>query len=290
MGANEHKITNLPCMMIWPQYCGMMDYHITVAKWIADLGYIAFVCDYYSDAQVPHHIRNINQYGADSPDREIHLKTTLSTMNSQLQRPHTVFRALVRVFFERAQALPGVNPDEIAAMGYCYGGVAVLEMWRQGLDVKGIVSLHGVFETKPVALPSMGIHEAPPILDTAIDTPVYSKCCKVLVEHAEKDHIALPDMVERFRQEMCDTELDIQFIIHYGVGHGFALAPGLDGHHPTADARSYRRIIDFMQELFPRVTPMNLPQKSPTGFPLYPAPVASTPHGAQGDVSMHEGM
>lgn len=290
--ASEDKRGSLPCVMIWPQYCGMMEYHVAVAKWIADLGYIALVCDYYSDAQVPHKIRNINQYralGLDSPERAIHRKTTLGTMNSQLQRPQTVFRALLRAFFEKAQALPGVNPDEIAAMGYCYGGIAVLEMWRQGLDVKGIVSLHGVFETKPIALQEFG-YEAPPILDTTIDAPVYAKNCKVLIEHGEKDHCAPPDMVERFRQEMSDPGLDIQFVIYYGVGHGFALAPGLDGHHPTADARSYRHIIDFMRELFPRIVQKNLPQKTPSGFPLYPAPVASSSHHAQGDVSTHEGI
>ncbi|CAK0795869.1 unnamed protein product [Prorocentrum cordatum] len=284
--ASGDRSGSLPCMMIWPQYCGMMEYHISEATIaVAD---IALVCDYYSDAQVPHQIRNVSQYGLDSPERAMHRKIALEAMNTQLQRPQTVFRALVRAFFETAQALTGVNPEEIAAMGFCYGGIAVLEMWRQGLDVKGIVSLHGVFETKPIAL-GPG-HAPPPVLDTTVDPAVYAKNCKVLIEHGEKDHVAPPDMVERFRWEMSDPGLDIQFVIHYGVGHGFALAPGLDGHHPAADARSYRHIIDFMRELFPRVVQNNLPQKTPSGFPLYPAPVSSSPHHTQGDVSTHEGI
>ena len=39
------------------------------------------------------------------------------------------------------------NPEQLAAIGYCFGGTTVLELARAGADVKGVVSFHGDLST-----------------------------------------------------------------------------------------------------------------------------------------------
>ncbi len=60
-------------------------------------------------------------------------------------------RPLVR---RRAQAglhscseVPGVDNGKIAAIGYCFGGMVVLELARSGADVAGVVVFHGRLNT-----------------------------------------------------------------------------------------------------------------------------------------------
>ena len=45
-----------------------------------------------------------------------------------------------------------VDPERIAAIGYCFGGGVVLHMARLGVDLKGVASFHGsLATTKPAA-------------------------------------------------------------------------------------------------------------------------------------------
>ena len=40
---------------------------------------------------------------------------------------------------------PEVDGTRIAAMGFCFGGLCVLDLARSGADVLGVVSFHGLF-------------------------------------------------------------------------------------------------------------------------------------------------
>ena len=42
---------------------------------------------------------------------------------------------------------PSVNATRMAAIGYCFGGTAILELARSGADVAGFVSFHGGLQT-----------------------------------------------------------------------------------------------------------------------------------------------
>jgi len=43
------------------------------------------------------------------------------------------------------RSLPEVYPSTVAAIGFCFGGLCVLDLARSGLDVKAVASFHGVF-------------------------------------------------------------------------------------------------------------------------------------------------
>lgn len=50
---------------------------------------------------------------------------------------------LILTSSQRGRQLPGIDPDRVVAIGYCFGGASVLELARFGADVDGFVSFHG---------------------------------------------------------------------------------------------------------------------------------------------------
>lgn len=69
-----------------------------------------------------------------------------------LEAPVTLRERTVR-WFETVRALPGVDPERIAAIGYCFGGRCVLELARSGADLQVVVSYHGLLTTHDPARP-----------------------------------------------------------------------------------------------------------------------------------------
>ncbi|EZP83638.1 Dienelactone hydrolase-like enzyme [Novosphingobium resinovorum] len=69
-----------------------------------------------------------------------------------MERPE-VLRARVVAWFEAVCALPGVDPERVAAVGYCFGGKCVLELARSGAPVRAVSSFHGLLATHAPAAP-----------------------------------------------------------------------------------------------------------------------------------------
>jgi len=125
-----------------------------------------------------------------------------------------------------------------AAVGYCFGGMTVLELARSGENLAGIVSVHGALDTMQPASPG-GIR------------------AKVLVCHGALDpHVPMAH-VASFTEEMSRAEADWQLIIYGGAMHGFThesatgKQPGVAYHRPS-DLRSSIAIQTFLNEVFKR--------------------------------------
>ncbi|HUD31105.1 MAG TPA: dienelactone hydrolase family protein [Novosphingobium sp.] len=69
-----------------------------------------------------------------------------------MARPE-ILRERVLAWFEAVRAMPGVDADRIAAIGYCFGGKCVLELARAGAAVRCVSSFHGLLTTHAPALP-----------------------------------------------------------------------------------------------------------------------------------------
>ena len=122
-----------------------------------------------------------------------------------------------------------------AAIGYCFGGLCVLDMARFGAEVDGVVSVHGLFDPPPQKT-----------RDT-IDT-------KVLVLHGWDDPMVPPEQVVSLAGELTAAGADWQ--IHgYGLTMHAFTNPNADDpdrgvqYHPDADRRSWRAIENFLDEL-----------------------------------------
>lgn len=127
--------TRRPGVLIAPEWWGITDHTRTVARRLAQAGYVALVADVYGDGQT-----------TEDPKRA-----------GELASPFYADRALMRRRATAAlNALRGharVDAARVAAIGYCFGGSVVLELARAGSDVRAAVSFHGGLRTPEPAQP-----------------------------------------------------------------------------------------------------------------------------------------
>jgi dienelactone hydrolase len=126
----------------------------------------------------------------------------------------------------------------LAAVGFCFGGLAVLTLARSGAEVMGVVSMHGSLATVRPAEPG-------------------AVRAKLLVCHGALDpHVPLADVVG-FAEEMGHARADWQLIMYGGAVHGFThehatpgAIPGVAYDEPT-DRRSFAAALAFLAEALP---------------------------------------
>jgi len=103
---------------------------------------------------------------------------------------------------EVAQGIKEIDKGQIAAIGFCFGGLCVLDLARAGAPLKGVASFHGAL--------------APANLPTASSIPA-----KVIAFHGWDDPFAPPDQVVAIGKEFTDAGADWQFHIYGGTVHAF---------------------------------------------------------------------
>ncbi len=130
---------------------------------------------------------------------------------------------------------PEAGPP-IAAIGYCFGGMAVLAMARAGVEIPGIISVHGTLSTPTPA--SSG-----------------SIAARLLVCHGALDpHVPLAD-VSAFMSEMTAAEAQWQLNVYGSAMHGFTHRDAAPGSIPgvaydeAADRQSFGDIRGFLAGL-----------------------------------------
>ena len=128
-----------PLILVSHDWTGRRQYAINKANEMAALGYAAFAVDMYGKGV----------FGKDGD----------ADFNSQLMAPFAGDRALLRArigsALSAAKSLSGVDPKRVGAIGYCFGGMCVLELARGGSDVRGVISVHGIFS--PGAVPNESV-------------------------------------------------------------------------------------------------------------------------------------
>ena len=123
----------------------------------------------------------------------------------------------------------------MAAVGFCFGGLAVLALARSGADLAGVVSIHGSLATSAPARPG-------------------TVTAKVLACHGAADPHVPPSDVAAFAEEMNRAEADWQLVMYGRALHGFThrhavpgATPGV-GYDRLADERSFAAARAFLAE------------------------------------------
>ncbi len=194
---------------------GLDDHARSQALRYASLGYVVFACDMYGEAV------------AGSRERVMAMLTTLRDEPALLARRA---RAGLDLLAARAE-----TNGRFAAVGFCFGGMAVLTMARLGADLAAVVSMHGSLKTS---------HPARRGVVTS----------KVLVCHGALDpHVPMNDVLA-FVEEMNRASVDYQVAIYGGAMHGFthehAVASTTAGmeYDAAADRRSFLAARNFLEE------------------------------------------
>jgi len=209
----------LPGVLVFHENTGLTDHEKELAAKLAELGYVALACDMFG--------RPVAQ--ATDAER----RAAFEEFRDKRMLPRA------RAGFDALAAHPAVQKTRIAAIGFCLGGMAALELARSGADLAGVVSFHGSLGTQRPA--RAGELKA-----------------KVLVCHGAADPFITLDQVNAFAKEMQDAAADWQVILYGGAVHGFTNPaadrfgrPGV-GYHRQSDERSWRAMQDFFAELFSR--------------------------------------
>ena len=192
---------------------------------LAGMGYAGFALDVY---------------GAD-----IHASTNEEAFG--LMQPFQSDRGLLQrrllAGLAAAATQPEVDGDRLAAIGYCFGGMCVLDLARMNAPVKGVASFHGILETPA---------EDTPDRDELLAGQIAPR---VVVFHGWDDPYAPPEAVSLFAREMSARGADWQLLAFGDTLHSFtnpSYSMPQDGvaYDEKAATRSWRALGDFLEELF----------------------------------------
>ena len=211
--------TRRPAVLVAHQWAGQSDNERQVAEQLAGLGYVGLAIDVYGKGR----------------------RGSVGEDNSHLMNPFLADRAALRARLlaavDVARNHDAVDPDRIAVIGYCFGGLCALDLARAGAPgLRGAVSLHGIF-----AAPNLG--------------PQPDIAASVLVLHGWDDPMAPPKDVLALAAELTAANADWQLHAYGHAKHAFtnpaANAPenGL-AYNEKAARRSWASVEAFLTEVF----------------------------------------
>lgn len=208
-----------PGVLVIHEWWGLNDYAKKRAGMLAELGFVAFAADMYGDGRI-----------TDKPDQA---RTWMQEITADVEG----WRERAMLGLEQLRASGMVAGDNLAAIGYCFGGATVLHMSYANLPVKGVVSFHG-------SLPA-----APEESKDKIGP-------KILVLHGNADAWVAPEVVANFRAKLEEAGANWEMNSYGGAKHGFTNPdagrfniPNLE-YNAQADERSWSRMQEFFSEIF----------------------------------------
>lgn len=213
---NEGFGDQQPVVLLIHDRDGIDEYEQRRVQMLAERGYAAFAADLYGQGVRPTTTEESQaQSGMLYSDRD--------TMRQRL------FAGLAQ-----AQSMAGVDPERAVAIGYCFGGAAVLEFARAGADIDGFVSFHGGLETP--------------------DGQDYSEVMgPLLVLHGSDDPVAPMTQVAALADELNTAEVDYDMEIYGGARHAFTVWTAdreSSRYDAEADIQSWDALLTFLDESF----------------------------------------
>jgi len=208
-----------PCVLVVHDWNGPDDYELGRAKQLAALGYTAMVVDIYGKGVRPKNVdesaKESAKYGAD----------------------RLLTRKRIMAAYNYASRQPMVDGKRVAAIGYCFGGMVVLELARAGAPARGVATFHGNL-SNPRPLEARFIK------------------CPVLVLHGAADPFVPKSQVAAFEKEMKAAKKPYKLVAYPGAVHAFTIKGvdklGLSGakYDASADQKSWTELKTFLTKAF----------------------------------------
>ena len=211
-----------PAVLVVHEWWGHNEYARKRARMLAELGYTALAVDMYGDGKQAHH-----------PDEASKFATEVSK-NMPLAKAR--FEAGMQLLRKEKT----VDSNEIAAIGYCFGGGVVLNMARLGEELKGVVSFHGSLGTDSPAQP--GKIKA-----------------RIMSFSGEADPMIGAESVDAFKREMDNAGASYQVVTYPGAQHAFTNTAADElgkkfklplAYNGAADKDSWQQATEFLRVVF----------------------------------------
>ncbi|MCD6039730.1 MAG: hypothetical protein K0S27_1130 [Gammaproteobacteria bacterium] len=217
--AYDDKIAGKrPAVLVAHDWSGCNEFACQKAEKLAELGYVGFALDMFGK----------NVRGHTKEEKTALIKPLLEKRKALAQRALSAFN--------NVKTIEQVDSTRIGGMGFCFGGLCVLDLARMGVALRGVVSVHGLLNA-PQHSPSQSIQ------------------AKIMVLHGHDDPMVPPASVVEFEQEMAEAKADWQMHIYGNTMHAFTNPLANDPAFGTvysalADSRSWIIIKDFFNEIF----------------------------------------
>ena len=212
----KSSATQKPVIIVFHDWSGRNEFACKTADKLSELGYIGFAADLYGNGVV-----------GKTKEEKIELMSPLKNDRAKL-------RTRLLATFDAAKNLNQANPQKIAAIGFCFGGLCALDLARSGVDMVGTVSFHGLLDAPNIKF-----------------QPIISK---VLVLHGHDDPSVPPKQVAAFQKEMTDAHVDWQVVVYGNTMHGFTNPQANDVkdgivYNKIAADRSWFAMKNFLTEV-----------------------------------------
>ena len=210
-----------PAVLVVHEWWGHNDYARKRAEMLAGLGYVALAVDMYGDGKQAQHPDDAGKFSGEVAKNRPMAKAR--------------FEAAMKLLREQRN----VDGGRMAAIGYCFGGSVVLNMAREGADLRGVASFHGGLGT---------------------DTPAQAGKVKaqVRVYTGVDDKMIPAAQVDAFKQEMEKAGVNYKVVSYPGAMHSFT-NPDADeygkkfdmplAYNAEADKDSWAQLQSFLAEV-----------------------------------------
>lgn len=200
-----------PFVLLIHDWDGLTDYEIKRTHMLSELGYSVFAADLFGAGIRPTKITDKQQH------------------TGELYKDREKMRKLIYGALQEAKAR-GANIKNAVAMGYCFGGTAVLELARAGADLKGFVTFHGGLATP--------------------EGQDYSKAKgEILIFHGTADSAISIEEFAALAKELESAGVAHEMITYGDADHAFTVFGG-ERYNEDADKKSWLRFINFLENKF----------------------------------------
>jgi dienelactone hydrolase len=209
-----------PGVLVVHEWWGQNEHARNQAVRLAKAGYVGFALDMYGEGKSTTHPKDAMAFAQEA------------------SKDPGVMAARFDAALEVLKQQPQVDPEEIAAFGYCFGGGVALEMAREGRDLDAVVTFHGAVK------PALGPVEPGKVKPA------------ILVQTGGADPMVTKDQVQALEKEMKDAGAKVTVITYRKAEHGFtnpdagkAGVPGLK-YDREADRKSWDAAMKFLKQVF----------------------------------------
>lgn len=182
---------------------------------LTDAGYLALVADFYGRR----------------PDTFDEARASAA----EIRPDPLAYRRRLKAALRALATLPEAQGLRFAAIGFCMGGQAALELARDGAPLEAVVSFHG-------------------LLDTGLPAEPGRIAARILVCHGDADPMVPRSQVVAFWEEMDVAEANWHFHSYSGVKHGFTNPAPTDNpataYDASADRQSWAAMLQLFDEVF----------------------------------------
>ncbi len=225
MAWDDAKTELRPAVLVGHAWRGLDDFTREKTDELARLGYIGFAADVFGHGKTAQ--TNQEAFALITP----------------LFQDRQLLRRRVNAGLNTLAKQPVVNIQKMGAIGFCFGGLTVIELLRSGAAIKGAVSFHGVLGTKMGDLKATLAPNAKEIIGA------------LLLLHGHDDPLVSQQDITSLEKELTDANVDWQLNIYSQTAHAFMNKGAHDIelgliYQPRTASRAWKEMRRFFEEIF----------------------------------------